>query len=572
MAIVKIPGQLAPNGAFPIIDSNDIKGGFYIVDTLADRDAISPNNRKIGLPCYVIEQNMYYRLRDGIENENWDDWDLDNNGIIIKNEGVETKKDIILDIDHSHDSIHCTTLKDEYGNKYHTETNTDLVLTAHNNKTLTELLNYIVDKIEDTNDVPVEKVSLQDNFLIVKQGRTLQLKADVLPEDNTEKLVWMINDKTVATITQEGVLTTLKPGVTFIKVYSNKTRIFDTCSLIVSKEDVSDKEVTDGLICDLNLKSDKTNQLWKDATENYNHAEIIGSGTPIWETDCLYLDGTNYLKLPIETLQHDIATIEIVADLMFDKDDSKIVKLFCKKNSFTDMNYQINSESVSFGANGVVKTYEKLNCLTGLNVYTFVINKISKEILIYINGRLFDTITLKTEEEFGLSATSYLLIASNGKDLSPSAMKINRIKIFDKGLTTEEVLSEAEFLIGYYDGIENALNRYCCSLGRWSITYPSYSMEDESYRKSYRYTRVEPMKRFKITLINSNYSGSTAANGYSQDKNKHFDLSYLIYFNNGIAEFSVPSEIYFINFSFKNKNTNMNIYYTIEDITQEGEE
>lgn len=570
MAIVKIPGQLAPNGAFPIVDSNDIKGGFYIVDTLYDRDEISPNNRKIGLLCYVIEQNMYYRLRGGIENDNWDDLDLDNNGIIIKNNGTETKKDVILDIDHSHDNIHCTTLKDEHGNKYHTETNTDLVWTTHN-KTLTELLNYIVEKIEDTNDIPVEKVSLKDNFLIVKQGASLQLKADVLPETNTENLVWIINDKDIATITQDGFLTTIKPGVTFIKVYSNKTKVFDTCSLIVSKEDVSDKEITDGLICDLNLKNDKTENTWKDATENYNHAEIIGP-TPKWESDCLYLDGTNYLKLPIEALKHDIATIEIVADLMFDQDDSKIVKLFCKKNSFTDMNYQINSENISFGSNSVIKNYEKLNYLTGLNVYTFIINKISKEILIYVNGRLFDVVTLNDEEFFGTSESSNLLIASNGKDLSPSEMKINRIKIFNKGLTTEEVLSEAEFLIGYYDGIENAINRYCCSMGRWSVTYPTYSMEDEFYRKSYRYTRVDANKRFKITLINSNYSGSTMANGYDQDKKKHFDLSYLIYFNNGIAEFSVPSEIYFINFSFKNKNNNMNIYYTIEDITQEGEE
>ena len=40
MAIVKIPGQLAPNGLFPVIDGNDIKGGFYIVDTIEERNNI----------------------------------------------------------------------------------------------------------------------------------------------------------------------------------------------------------------------------------------------------------------------------------------------------------------------------------------------------------------------------------------------------------------------------------------------------------------------------------------------------------------------------------------------------
>ena len=73
MGIVKIPGQLAPNGSFPVIDGNDIKGGFYIVDTIEERDSIPTANRKIGLPCYVVNQNMYYRLRNGITNDCWDD-------------------------------------------------------------------------------------------------------------------------------------------------------------------------------------------------------------------------------------------------------------------------------------------------------------------------------------------------------------------------------------------------------------------------------------------------------------------------------------------------------------------
>ena len=131
---------------------------------------------------------MYYRLRDGVTNDHWDDWDLDNNGIIINDHGEAVKKDVILDIDHSHDKIHCTTLKDEHGHKYHIETNTDLILTNHN-KSLTELLNYIVDKIEDTNDMPVESINLENNFMIVKQSSVVQLKVKVSPEDNTENLV-----------------------------------------------------------------------------------------------------------------------------------------------------------------------------------------------------------------------------------------------------------------------------------------------------------------------------------------------------------------------------------------------
>ena len=565
MGIVRIPGQLAPNGSFPVIDGNDIKGGFYIVDTIEERDSIPAANRKIGLPCYVVNKNMYYRLRGGITNDCWDDWDLDNNGVIINNKGETVKKDVILDIDHSHDHIHCTTLKDENGDKYHIETNTDLVQT-NQNKNLTELLNYIIDKIEETNDIPVESVKLDNNFLIVKQDSVTKLKVKVLPEENTEKLVWISGDKSIATISEDGILTAIKPGTTFIKVYSNKSKVIDTCSIVVSRENISNKEISDGLICDLNIQGNRTLDTWEDSTGNYNNAELVNFTEDKWETDCLHLDGTQYIKLPIELLNHDISTIEIVADLMFDKDDSKVVKLFAKKNNFKDMNYQINSEFISFGSNGVIKEFENMNCLIGLNVYTFVINKISKEILIYVNGRLFDVIKLEQDESFGVSDTSSLLIASNGIDQSPSEMKINRIRIFDRGLDSEEVLSDSEYLTGYFDGIETAINRYCCSQGRWSMTYPCFSVEDKFYKKSYKYTRVDPTKRYRITLINSNYSGSVNASGYGQDKDRYTDLSYLVYFNNGVAEFSIPNGIYFINFFFKSGQEKLNIYYILEEI------
>ena len=565
MGIVKIPGQLAPNGSFPVIDGNDIKGGFYIVDTIEERNSIPAANRKIGLPCYVVNKNMYYRLRSGITNDCWDDWDLDNNGVIINDKGETVKKDVILDIDHSHDHIHCTTLKDENGDKYHIETNTDLVQT-NQNKNLTELLNYIIDKIEETNDIPVESVKLDNNFLIVKQDSITKLKVKVLPEENTEKLVWISGDKSIATISEDGILTAIKPGTTFIKVYSNKSRVIDTCSIVVSRENISNKEISDGLICDLNIQGNRTLDTWEDSTGNYNNAELVNFTEDKWETDCLHLDGTQYIKLPIELLNHDISTIEIVADLMFDKDDSKVVKLFAKKNNFKDMNYQINSEFISFGSNGVIKEFENMNCLIGLNVYTFVINKISKEILIYVNGRLFDVIKLEQDESFGVSDTSSLLIASNGVDQSPSEMKINRIRIFDRGLDSEEVLSDSEYLTGYFDGIETAINRYCCSQGRWSMTYPCFSVEDKFYKKSYKYTRVDPTKRYRITLINSNYSGSVNASGYGQDKDRYTDLSYLIYFNNGVAEFSIPNGIYFINFFFKSGQEKLYIYYILEEI------
>ena len=120
------------------------------------------------------------------------------------------------------------------------------------------MLNYIIDKIEETNDIPVESIKLDNNFLIVKQDSITKLKVKVLPEENTEKLVWISGDKSIATISEDGVLTAIKPGTTFIKVYSNKSRVIDTCSIVVSRDNISSKEISNGLICDLNIQGNRT--------------------------------------------------------------------------------------------------------------------------------------------------------------------------------------------------------------------------------------------------------------------------------------------------------------------------
>ncbi len=41
------------NGQFPIVDANDIQGGFYQVDTISERDNIPSQRRKDGMLCYV---------------------------------------------------------------------------------------------------------------------------------------------------------------------------------------------------------------------------------------------------------------------------------------------------------------------------------------------------------------------------------------------------------------------------------------------------------------------------------------------------------------------------------------
>lgn len=58
------------NGSFPLVDSNDIRGGFYQVDSIEERDLIPSVRRKEGMLC-AVKNDKLYQLVGGIENINW---------------------------------------------------------------------------------------------------------------------------------------------------------------------------------------------------------------------------------------------------------------------------------------------------------------------------------------------------------------------------------------------------------------------------------------------------------------------------------------------------------------------
>lgn len=55
---------------FPIVDSNDIKGGLYLVNSVNERDSVPTTRRKEGMICW-IKDDGFYQLIGGIENTNW---------------------------------------------------------------------------------------------------------------------------------------------------------------------------------------------------------------------------------------------------------------------------------------------------------------------------------------------------------------------------------------------------------------------------------------------------------------------------------------------------------------------
>ena len=57
-------------GTFALLDSNDLLGGIYQVDSLDERNNIPSERRKEGMLCYVKNDTMY-QLIGGIDNVNW---------------------------------------------------------------------------------------------------------------------------------------------------------------------------------------------------------------------------------------------------------------------------------------------------------------------------------------------------------------------------------------------------------------------------------------------------------------------------------------------------------------------
>jgi len=71
---VNVTGPIAPvdtTDVYPTHNSEYGKGGYREVDTILQRDAITPERRKMGMLVNVAEEDTIYKLVGGILNSNW---------------------------------------------------------------------------------------------------------------------------------------------------------------------------------------------------------------------------------------------------------------------------------------------------------------------------------------------------------------------------------------------------------------------------------------------------------------------------------------------------------------------
>lgn len=70
---------------------------------------------------------------------------------------------------------------------------------------------------ESSSEIEVESVKLNKLKCSVKEGRTIQLKATVYPEDSQDKYIeWVSGDDDIAIVNSEGIVTGKKAGITNI--------------------------------------------------------------------------------------------------------------------------------------------------------------------------------------------------------------------------------------------------------------------------------------------------------------------------------------------------------------------
>ncbi len=81
---------------------------------------------------------------------------------------------------------------------------------------------------------PATSITLDKKTLVMKAKETATLVATILPETNTEQIVWSSSDETVATVDSAGKVTAVGKGTAIITCSNFQNNISDTCTVTVS--------------------------------------------------------------------------------------------------------------------------------------------------------------------------------------------------------------------------------------------------------------------------------------------------------------------------------------------------
>lgn len=157
---------------FPIVDSNDIKGGLYLVNNVSERNSIPILRRKEGMVCWVKDDG-FYQLIGGIENINWKEITLSGGGGSLNRSDVEwigsqtpTNQDVIW-FDPSDDGV----IEVTNDNPLIQELKSTIKLQNDRILKLEEMVEYILLNLPNSDNSPTDGI-----YLTLEDGTNLLLE------------------------------------------------------------------------------------------------------------------------------------------------------------------------------------------------------------------------------------------------------------------------------------------------------------------------------------------------------------------------------------------------------------
>ena len=251
--IIDILGQ-KNNGEFPLVDSNDIRGGFYQVDTIEERNLIPSIRRKEGMLCAVKSDNIY-QLVGGIDNSNWTVFnsgsgggfsgeydDLINKPYIPKNvsdlvndSGFITIDDLDTSQNHIHgnfstlekiteEKITSWDNKSDFDGDYNSLTNKpeipnieDLATKEEVDEKISNIASEIEVEILDISNKKVDDIVLTDDNFLNFYANEVLVKSIKIEGSNVsfEEIEELKNEKI------DDVIVETLEGITYIKLFAN---------------------------------------------------------------------------------------------------------------------------------------------------------------------------------------------------------------------------------------------------------------------------------------------------------------------------------------------------------------
>ncbi len=102
---VRVAGFIAPTDTtdtYAVTDEIYNRGGYRSVSSIAERDLITADRRKLGMLVYDTTANTFYQLVGGVSNVNWVVWTSPNAGGASKySEIIGNNTDTIFAIQHN---------------------------------------------------------------------------------------------------------------------------------------------------------------------------------------------------------------------------------------------------------------------------------------------------------------------------------------------------------------------------------------------------------------------------------------------------------------------------------------